>query len=90
VNETASALDKTIEMVLGIGLATSALLLVLGLLLGHPELLRGGVLLLILTPVARVAVVTVALLHQGDRVFGAVSLWILLVLIGSAMVGARL
>jgi len=90
VNENATGLEKTIEVVLTLGLAASALLLVLGLALGHPHLLQAGILLLMLTPVARVVVVTVGLFHEGDRLFGFVSLGILMVLITSVAVAARL
>lgn len=90
MNETASALDKTIEVVLSLGLLGSAVLLVAGLLLGQSSLLQAGILLLMLTPVARVVVVTVVLFDEGDRFFGTVSLGILLVLIGSVVVAVRL
>ena len=43
-----------------------------------------------LTPVARVVVVTVGLFHEGDKLFGFVSLGILLVLITSVIVAVRL
>jgi hypothetical protein len=90
VNDNASALDKTIEVVLTLGLAASAGLLALGLFLGHPGVLQAGILLLMLTPVARVVVVTVVLFDEGDRFFATVSLGILLALIGSVTVAARL
>ena len=90
MNENASSLDKTIEVVLTLGLAGSALLLVLGLTLGRPHLLQAGILLLMLTPVARVVVVTVGLFHEGDKLFGFVSLGILMVLITSVVVAVRL
>ncbi len=90
MNENASGLDKTIEVVLMLGLAASALLLVLGLSLGRSSLLQAGVLLLMLTPVGRVVVVTLGLFHQGDKLFGFVSLGILLILISSGIVALRL
>jgi uncharacterized membrane protein len=90
VNETASPLDKTVEVVLTCGLAVSALLLVAGLFIGAHSLLQAGILLLMLTPLARVVVVTVGLFHEGDRLFGTVSLCILLVLVGSVIVATRL
>ena len=43
-----------------------------------------------LTPVARVVVVTVGLFAEGDRLFGMISLGILLVLSGSVLVATRL
>ena len=90
MNETASALDKTVEIVLTLGLAASAVLLAAGLFLGHQGLLQAGILLLMLTPVARVVVVTVGLFAEGDRLFGMISLGILLVLSGSVLVATRL
>lgn len=90
MNENASALDKTIEVVLTLGLVGSAVLLALGLLIGKAGLLQAGVLVLMLTPLARVVVVTVVLFDEGDRFFGTVSLGILLVLIGSVIVAVRL
>jgi uncharacterized membrane protein len=73
-------LDRTVEIVLTAGLALSALLLVSGLLAGATRLLWYGILLLVLTPVARVMVVTVGLFHRRDWPFALVSLWILAVL----------
>jgi uncharacterized membrane protein len=73
-------LDRAVEVVLTAGLAVSALLLLAGLLAGRSRLLWWGILLLILTPVSRVVVVTVGLLHRRDWPFAAVSLWILGVL----------
>jgi uncharacterized membrane protein len=90
LNEQASGLDKTIEVVLTLGLAGSALLLVLGLTLDRAQLLQVGILLLMMTPVARVVVVTVGLFHEGDKLFGFVSLGILTVLITSVVVAVRL
>ena len=62
------------------GLLASATLLMTGLLLSRAGVLRAGMILLMLTPVARVVVLTAGLLRQRDYVFGAVSLWILGVL----------
>jgi uncharacterized membrane protein len=73
-------LDRAVEIVLTLGLALSALLLLGGLLAGRARPLWWGILLLILTPVSRVVVVTVGLLHRRDWPFAAVSLWILGVL----------
>lgn len=82
-------LDKTIEAVLSIGLLTSAALLAAGLLLRQEPLLRWGVMLMMMTPGARVVVVTVGLLLQRDWLFALVSLWILLVLSSSLMLALR-
>ena len=77
-------LDRTVEVALTAGLLLSASLLGCGLLLGREPWLRTGVILLMLTPVARVVIVTVGLLLQRDWLFTAVSLWILAVLAYSA------
>jgi uncharacterized membrane protein len=84
VNGRPPALDRAIEVVLMAGLLASAGLLVGGLVFDRLVLLKWGILLLMMTPVARVVVVTVALLHQKDWLFAAVSLWILSVL-GSSL-----
>lgn len=73
-------LDRAVEAVLTGGLAASALLLLTGLVSARPRFLWLGVLVLLLTPVARVVVVTVGLVHRRDWLFAAVSLWILGVL----------
>jgi len=62
------------------GLLTSAGLLVFGLTLDRAVLLKWGILILMSTPVARVVVVTLGLLHEKDWLFAAVSVWILTVL----------
>jgi uncharacterized membrane protein len=82
-------LDRAVEVTLTTGLAVSATLLVLGLVLGRPDVLRWGMLLLMLTPVARVVVVTVAFFARRDLLFGLVSLWILGILAMSMSVGLR-
>lgn len=78
-----SRLDRVVEVVLTAGLAASALLMLAGLAAPRPSLLRLGVLVLLLTPVARVVVVTAGLLHRRDWAFALVSLWILGVLASS-------
>jgi uncharacterized membrane protein len=82
-------LDQTIEAVLSGGLLISAALLGAGLLLGLEPLLRWGALLLIMTPAARVVVLTIGLALQRDWVFALVSFWILAVLFSSLMVALR-
>jgi uncharacterized membrane protein len=83
-------LDRVVEVVLTGGLAVSALLLLAGLLGRQQGLLWGGVLVLMLTPVARVIVVTIGFIDRQDWVFTAVSVWILGVLCFSFYVAARL
>ena len=81
-----SQLDEVIEAVLTGGLAISSVLLLAGLLLARPGLLTAGIVLLLLTPVARVVVVTIDLVRRRDWVFAATSAWILGVLIFSLFV----
>ena len=73
-------LEDVIEKALKVGLALSTALLLVGLVLGSPGLLRGGILLLMMTPVARVAVVTVGLALERDWAFTLVSLFVLAIL----------
>jgi uncharacterized membrane protein YgdD (TMEM256/DUF423 family) len=85
-----TALDRVIEVVLSVGLLASSALLAAGLLAGRPGLLSAGIVLLMMTPVARVVVVTIDLLRQRDWTFAATSLWILGVLLFSLYVAWRL
>jgi len=73
-------LEDVIEKALMLGLALSTGLLLVGLILGMPGPLRWGIVLLMLTPVARVAVVTVGLALERDWTFTLVSLFVLAVL----------
>ena len=82
-------LFRTIEAVLSTGLLASAALLVAGLSLEQEPLLRLGVMLLLMTPAARVVVVTVGLLLERDWLFALVSLWILAVLASSLLLAMK-
>ena len=82
-----SSLDRVIEAVLTAGVLASGGLLLAGFALGREGLLSWGILLLMMTPVARVVVVTLGLLHEKDWVFTLVSLWILAVLASGITVG---
>jgi uncharacterized membrane protein len=82
-------LERIVEIVLTAGLLMSAALLGLGLLSGSEPLLRAGAMLLILTPAARVVVLTLGLALARDWPFAAVSLWILSVLLASLGVALR-
>jgi uncharacterized membrane protein len=73
-------LEDVIEKALMLGLALSTGMLLVGLILGRPGPLRWGIVLLMLTPVARVAVVTVGLALERDWTFTLVSLFVLAVL----------
>jgi uncharacterized membrane protein len=79
-------LDRAVEIVLSIGLAVSGSLFLFGLALGSDPALRVGTILLMATPVARVAIVTVGMLAERDWMFGLVSLWVLAVLATSIAV----
>ena len=83
-------LERIVEAALTAGVAVSGLLLVAGLVLGSTAPLWWGVLLLILTPVARVLVVTVGLILDHDWLFAGVSLFVLGVLLSSVYVSGRL
>jgi len=80
------ALDRAVETVLTAGLAASALLLLAGLVGGSGSALRAGTVILMFTPVARVAVVATGMLARRDWAFGMVSLWVLGVLATSVAV----
>ena len=84
-----SPLDRVVEAVLTAGVFLSGCLLLAGLLLERPPLLRAGILLLLATPVARVVVVTIGLLRQRDWLFALVSLWILAVLMSGIYLAAH-
>jgi uncharacterized membrane protein len=81
-----TALDRAIEVVLTVGLLASSVLLAAGLLAGRHGLLAAGMVMLMLTPVARVVVVTIDLVRQRDWVFAGTSAWILGVLLFSLYV----
>ena len=82
-------LEDMIEVALKAGLGLSTLLLLAGLLLGAEGLLRWGILLLLFTPVARVAVVTVGLALERDWLFTLVSMFVLCVLAFGIWVAVR-
>jgi uncharacterized membrane protein len=73
-------LEDAIEKALKVGLALSTGLLLAGLILDVAGFLRWGILLLMLTPVARVAVVTVGLAIERDWTFTIVSFVVLAIL----------
>jgi uncharacterized membrane protein len=83
-------LARAIEVALAAGLILGAGLLAGGLALDSAPALHWGILVLLLTPVARVVVLTVGLFHERDWLFGLLSLFILAVLGASMLVGARL
>jgi uncharacterized membrane protein len=81
-----SPLDRVVEAVLTTGVLASGGLMLAGLALGRTPLLHWGILLLMLTPVARVVVVTFGLALERDWLFTLISLWILTVLASSIYV----
>jgi uncharacterized membrane protein len=83
-------IERVIEGALAFGLLVSSALFVLGLARGGSEPLKWGILLLMLTPVARVVILTVGLLHERDFRFGLVSLFVLGVLLSGIFVSGRL
>lgn len=82
-------LERLVELALTIGVAASGVLLLSGLVLGSDPVLRAGVVLLMLTPVIRVAVLTLGLFRDGDRRFGLVSLTVLAVLVAGIVLSRR-
>ncbi len=82
-------LDRWIEAALSIGVVLSGALLTVGLAWPSQEALELGLVILMLTPVARVVVMALALLAERDWLFAALTLWILGVLSSSLRV-ARL
>lgn len=83
------SLVRVVEVVLSLGVAASGALLLLGLVSGGEAVLRIGIVLLMLTPVARVAVMTFGLFQEGDRRFGFVSLAVLAVLVTGIVLSRR-
>jgi uncharacterized membrane protein len=90
VKDPSLRLERAIEVALSGGVLVSGLLLLSGLVAGSHGLLRSGVVLLMLTPVARVLVLTVGLFHERDFLFGALSLWVLAVLASGIWVSVHL
>lgn len=84
------SLERAIESALTLGLLVSGALLLLGLVGGNEGALRAGIVLLMLTPVARVLILTVGLIHERDFVFAAVSLFVLSVLGAGILLAGRL
>jgi uncharacterized membrane protein len=90
VKDRTLRLERAIEILLSGGVLASGLLLLAGLSTGSTALLRDGVVLMMLTPVARVLVLTVGLFHERDFLFGSLSLWILGVLASGIWLSTQL
>jgi uncharacterized membrane protein len=84
------SLERAIESALTLGLLASGALLVLGLTGGSEAALRLGIITLMLTPVARVLILAIGLIHARDWTFAAVSLFVLSVLAAGILLGSRL
>ena len=89
MNERLLALERTVEAVLTTGLALATASLLFGLARSHEATLRAGIIILMFTPVARVALVTLGLLRQRDLLFGLISAFVLAVLASSVWVAFR-
>lgn len=89
MSDPALTLERTVEGALTLGLGAASLLLFAGLVRGDPEMLRYGVLVLMATPVLRVALVTFGLLRRRDLLFGSLSAFVLAVLLLSALMAFR-
>jgi uncharacterized membrane protein len=83
------ALEDVIETALKAGLALSTGLLLVGLIADASGLLRWGIVLLMLTPVVRVAVVTAGLALERDWTFTAVSFVVLAILLSGIWVSVH-
>ena len=83
------ALEDVIETALKVGLALSTGLLLVGLIAGANGPLRWGIVLLMLTPVVRVAVVTAGLALERDWTFTAVSFVVLAILLSGIWVSVH-
>jgi uncharacterized membrane protein len=90
VNVRPWSLERTIEAALTIGLLVSGGCLLSGLFSGRTGWLRSGTLILMMTPVVRVIVLTIGLIHRRDWLFSLISLWILGVLASSLYLAARI
>jgi hypothetical protein len=82
-----SAMERVIEAALTLGLVLGGGLLVIGLVMDSEPVLRWGIVIEMLTPMARVIVVTTGLLYRRDWTFGLVSFFVLSVLVVAALQG---
>jgi uncharacterized membrane protein len=82
-----SAMERVIEAALTLGLVLGGGFLVIGLVMDSEPVLRWGIVIVMLTPMARVIVVTTGLLYRRDWTFGLVSFFVLSVLVVAALQG---
>jgi uncharacterized membrane protein len=80
-------LSRWLERILTAGLLASGCVLAAGLLLGAERALSAGLMLLILTPVARVLAVAFGFAYARDWVFAALSFAVLAVLASGTLMG---
>ena len=93
-DRSSSALELTIGRVLRLGVGASSVLLAAGLLLAliheadgvAPIVLRTAIVVLLATPAARVAISVVEYIRERDWLFVALTLIVLLTLVGSVVV----
>lgn len=90
MKERLRALEKATEVALSAGVVMSGLLLLVGLAAGSGPALRAAVILLMATPVVRVVILTLGLLHERDWAFAAVSFFVLAVLASGILVAFRM
>ncbi len=88
------AFDRVVAWVLRVGAYSCFFIMLAGLLLGlfvhgrvPDEIERAGVLLMLATPVVRVAVAGVLFLREKDWKYGAISLGVLTILLLGAVFG---
>jgi uncharacterized membrane protein len=88
------AFDRAIALVLRVGAFGCFFIMVAGLLVGiflhgkvPQDIERAGVLLMLATPVVRVAVAGVLFLHEKDWKYGAISIGVLTILLLGAVFG---
>jgi uncharacterized membrane protein len=88
------AFDRIVALVLRVGAFACFFIMLAGLLIGlfihgrvPAEIERAGVLLMLATPVVRVAVAGVLFLREKDWKFGAISFGVLTILLLGALFG---
>jgi uncharacterized membrane protein len=86
--------NLTVAAVLRVGAYGAFTLLALGMLLemagmaqGAAYLMHGGIVVLLITPAARVLMVGAVFLHEGDRKYALAALGVLIIVLASWAVG---
>ena len=77
-------IETTLSLVLRIGVSLAAVLMSLGFFL-TPALLWAGVIVLALTPLARVVMSGLLFLYKGERFFFVIALYVILILVISIL-----